>query len=1021
MKKKTKHKSTFKVQGPDGRVHEMHNSHRANVQHLIDNDGDVDGYAMKYGGLKRAKLGDGPDDAQNLLKGVAGTPVTDAYGNDIDAQGNILGAASTDANGNPISVRPTDANRPLFNQQQQQFTGGQNPKPLKMKNKRDPASTWGFDKYTTQGIQFGNQFDLAKTDLAAAKASGDPNDMKNAKVHKGAATAGLVGAAIGETMEMGKLFGNAYRKINQDIQARDFEREQQAYAMQNASAIKPFRSDDSQLGGGTRAAYSKFGGKIKMKLGGKLGYVGDNGVKVRADGMMDTGGKKNVNAEGGEGYNDGMSSGVLHGPTHEKDGIDIAAPDNTVFNSKHIGLKVGDMMAMAANLPGGDYFNSVLAQKYKDPEKAISYNDAHKLFLTTKKEGVSLDNKILKLKKDTEEATEASDNKNYTRVDQVTNSLNAPQLEMKTQALEEEKARRLFITGPQGPIYTIAQKLKEDGAYGEDIKEEARAKYGKKIKIKLPMAGKGDKVYGEDGNDLEETGATRIGPQGLQQIEYKNVKTGATTWGLIQNGQPSVEHASQTIHTNPNDQSVWYSSLPDPTSPFNPKYAGPYATAKDTPGGYGDPNALNQVRDITGAEFPNAQLQTGVDPRSVKAVQQVQAKYSPNEVVDAYKQGYLRFNNAHKKLLQGTKEFKSLGRKGSEPEQQDYKILLDNPQLLLQGHQDDKWGKDAIKYQNVKFKKGEEKQYEAWMKDQRRVGNHFIDKDYTQGAGEQPIYWSADTSELDFTPPPGEKKPPYKPNEYKAKGVEQRDRRIYHEGLDMSQIAGNVMDLLEPIQAVPYIEDHGAKDAFAATTKQRYTDIQPQLNRLRRGTLAQTRNRGTSPVDQARAAQAYANEYEVANQVYGQKYNADNQIEQNYTNMQNELMMKAGTNKASALNTLAERTATRDWKETAMRRNAIAEIGNKYIQQRAEDRASTLYQNMYPDLGYDPYTGTKYQGNWAPSIGGGYPYNAGKATTNAGYDEESWEDADGHKHTKRTPIRKHGGKVTLPKTMPKKR
>jgi hypothetical protein len=270
---------------------------------------------------------------------------------------------------------------------------------------------------------------------------------------------------------------------------------------------------------------------------------------------------------------------------------------------------------------------------------------------------------------------------------------------------------------------------------------------------------------------------------------------------------------------------------------------------------------------------------------------------------------------------------------------------------------------------------------------------------------------------------PEEVKPKYNPNTYNIDTKAKRNQRqpVYHEGLNPMQISANIMDLLTPIQAVPYIEDRGAKDALAMSTKQRYTDIQPQLNRLRRGTLAQTRNRGTSPVDQARAAQAYSNEYEAANQVYGQKYNADNQIEQNYNNIQNELRIRAGANKAQALDTLAQRTATRDWKATAMFRNAVGEIGNKRMQQMTEDRASALYQDMYPDFGYDPRTGSTYQGNWGPSIGGGYPYNAGKGTTNAGYTEESWEGADGHKYTKRTPSRKHGGKVTLPKKMPKKK
>jgi hypothetical protein len=224
---------------------------------------------------------------------------------------------------------------------------------------------------------------------------------------------------------------------------------------------------------------------------------------------------------------------------------------------------------------------------------------------------------------------------------------------------------------------------------------------------------------------------------------------------------------------------------------------------------------------------------------------------------------------------------------------------------------------------------------------------------------------------------PAEVRPKFNPNTYnrdtKAKS-ESEDNLSIVKGLIPMQISADMMDLLTPIQAVPYIEDRGAKDALAMSTKQRYTDIQPQLNRLRRGTLAQTRNRGTSPVDQARAAQAYANEYEAANQVYGQKYNADNQIEQNYNNIQNELRMRAGANKAQALDTLAQRTATRDWKATAMFRNAARRIlVHKRMQQMAEDRASALYTRIcFLSLVTILVTGgSQYQGNWGPSTGGG--------------------------------------------------
>lgn len=261
---------------------------------------------------------------------------------------------------------------------------------------------------------------------------------------------------------------------------------------------------------------------------------------------------------------------------------------------------------------------------------------------------------------------------------------------------------------------------------------------------------------------------------------------------------------------------------------------------------------------------------------------------------------------------------------------------------------------------------------------------------------------------------------PYTPSQFQAPNLLKTKKRPYYvEGLNPAQVAGPLMDLFASKQAVPYIEDQGAKQALAANTRQRFTDIQPQLNRITRGVRAITQR---NPTDSAANAQIYSNAWEAANQVYGQKYNMDNQIEQNYNNMQNELLMRAGANKAQALNTLAERTATRDWKDYAMRRNAVGEIGNKYLQNLNENRASVLYQDMFPNFNYNPYTGTSYQGTWAPQIGSMFPYGGVGTTKDKGYTEEKYTDPEtGHEVVKRIPNQKMGGKVKLPKSLPKKR
>ena len=202
------------------------------------------------------------------------------------------------------------------------------------------------------------------------------------------------------------------------------------------------------------------------------------------------------------------------------------------------------------------------------------------------------------------------------------------------------------------------------------------------------------------------------------------------------------------------------------------------------------------------------------------------------------------------------------------------------------------------------------------------------------------------------------------------------------------------------------------------------------MNRLTRGTFAQTRRSGTTPVDQARNAQAYANEYEAANQVYGQKYNADSQIDQNFMNQQNELRMRAGTNKAQALNTLADRTAKGHSAFTDRWINAISGIGTKEVAQQAENRASILYQDMFPNFGYGPNRGSSYRGGPAnlsikPSVGDtpGATYEERRYQREMAEAQDRYLSAQDKELGKslKPPKERFGGKARLPKKSPKRK
>jgi len=243
-------------------------------------------------------------------------------------------------------------------------------------------------------------------------------------------------------------------------------------------------------------------------------------------------------------------------------------------------------------------------------------------------------------------------------------------------------------------------------------------------------------------------------------------------------------------------------------------------------------------------------------------------------------------------------------------------------------------------------------------------------------------------------------------------------RRIYQEGLDPRQIISPLAALFEPREAVPYIEDQGAKDALAMTTRQRFTDIQPGLNRITRGAQAATRYNPQN--NQAYNAQVAANAWTAENELQGQKFNNDNQIEQTYNDRQAQLRQAAGTNKARALDTLAQRTATAKWKKTAMDINALGEIGNKSLQNSLENKTAALYQDMFPNYGYDPFTGTTFTGGSA-----GYPQIGPSTRTEHSRVVKKEDDGsetttityrDGTVHSIKTPRKKFGGKLPKKKS-----
>ncbi len=247
---------------------------------------------------------------------------------------------------------------------------------------------------------------------------------------------------------------------------------------------------------------------------------------------------------------------------------------------------------------------------------------------------------------------------------------------------------------------------------------------------------------------------------------------------------------------------------------------------------------------------------------------------------------------------------------------------------------------------------------------------------------------------------------------------ERKKNAYYKEGLNPWQTVGEMATLLDRYEPAPYIEDQGAKDALAMANKPRYTDIQPALNRTNRDLKARTR---FNPNNASVNAQNATNAYVADTEAYGQKYTNDSQIDANFNNRIQELRMKAGANKANALDTLAQRTAKGHSAFTDRAINAVSLIGNKITHNLAENRAATLYQDMYPNFGYDGWE-TNWQGS-SPALYAGNDYSTPRnkkeaelTYLKAKHDKDAMRIKELEKDDK-----KFGGKVNkLPKKMVKK-
>ena len=1009
---------------------------------------------MRFGGLPIAEWGTNTLGVNGMSKPKLYTPKTDALNfNSQDVTGST---PNPDVNSHPgfddsMNALPTDANgfknnpnqlpsNQILNKQPGQYNptapqlGGNTP--LTGADPTNTKSPYAFTgKYMNGPIQ---DLNAAHNDLVDsqyyAKMAVDPNTSasdatrfgKLAKYDRFTSGAHSVRFGIDAVRYGFDKFSGALADSREQRDAREHQRLQ---ASVDGEITKKDNGDRSQLGNGTYAGYSKFGGKLPLFEHGGMHTEGSDFGSEDPNVMTERGETISDPTKGPVGP-DGQPTGLV---VHDRTGDEHSDPSggnplklgsNSVVHSKSLGISIGAFVEYAQQFPNAEFIIKTVTEKYKDPNKEVTYADLAKLFDT---KALVKEVTMIAKKLDKEEAKVG--NSNNTKVANKTAELNTKTLKLKEQATKEEMAQNAQATGADGPIYNLAEGLKGSGAYGKQLQKETlepsqapTTKFGGKMKNGGIISPNFKKIkQAKYGYNTEAPGIPTMGYTGkivsTSKDNFNDYAQGEDGKWYYYNG--STLGAEVPVGSGPNKSQL--------TPQIQGSQTAPVITPQVTNTPLLNSVVANQTQPL---EFPTGNDLTG----AVTNFKGLQWLGTDVPRADQLRAGLPKGFNKSPWAGKSYEGLRSLQASGFDPSK--YNHTWNN--ITAEDIQDHLLNKDKAQGYNVikglfkhykdtnqgelgglKNKEWEEltdTDKEKFFKD-----NMYGIRTYAAQA------LLGDTPQVD--PVTGQVSEPAKQDakvqQFAAnvKAGPLKNKRIFQEGLNPAQIAGPLTDLLARKQAVPYIEDKGAADAMAMNTRQRFTDIQPQLNRITRDLQARTRN----SQDNVTGAQYAANAYEAANQVYGQKYNADNQIENQYNQQQLQLRQQAGTNKAKAQEELATRTATRDWKDYAMRRNALGEIGNKYEQNVAENRSAALYQDMFDQYGLNPNFTTGLTNGKQLSINPLYnnPLAQSKTTEEqrkAAYKLLYGSDPDKGllSNAPDSPNQKFGGKVKGKKTLPKK-
>lgn len=799
----------------------------------------------------------------------------------------------------------------------------------------------------------------------------------------------------------GKIFSNS--------QARKQEMEQQFYNNnKNRQVIRPDRGSNSAPALAQNGYVIPYGNP-SFGAGGRLPLFQMGGMPTEGSDFQS--GNPNVMTEKGETLTDpnqgpmgpgGQPTGaVVHDTTGDahsdpSGGNAYNLGPNSVVHSKVLGLTVGDFLAAIKGQSHASYIAAKVTEKYPNPDKEVSYAQLAKLFETKK-----LIAEVEKIAKKAEDMEKKDPGNDATSVTRKTRELNKKTLARQDANKKEQMATNTDIAGADGPIHNISENLKMQGAYGDKVQKDTMAT----AQGNAPTAGAGIKMKGKKMLLPE----AQLGRRVDYQAQYDNAKPGITgEQPYIQpptpggpesyyNSAPPVLGTQQLLSTKPAESFYDPNSAVATGTPVSPPTGGQMPLLHSNP--VTTPSGVTQDASHY-SQTANPYFPAGGTGLNRDNLRSIFGQYSQK---DKETNGY--YNEVSSQLDKGERTLNPVVANWNvygQPKNADgtFGNISDQDVMTLENAPGFEFMKKIAKDNGtLHFDPKSQEQIDAYEKTVNATDKengaiqHFTENNTqpfgykkfgnwhasynpwvykSEGAGQpqsndpnKPVIYQ----NTPLNGPKDDTKAPVIPP-FQGGPNNPNGKRIYQEGLNPMNIAEPLAALFMKRDPAPYIEDQGAKNALAATTKQQFYNTAADKADIDRSFRALTQyNPQNNP---SVVGQAASNAYAAKNQVAEKASNLNAQIQKGYEDTANTLRERAGTNKAQALDKLAQRTATVKWKDSALTLNSIGDIGKAYMENKLENRKAAINQGIFKNAGWDPITGT-YIGNTSANLTAGSP------------------------------------------------